>query len=101
MALSTQSKGDAVLDRAVRMVEGVDVVALDLETTGLDPRTSDIRLAQVCGGGKTFIIDLFHRDARPLFEALARDDLTVLAHGGDFEWRFVWHHFGIALDNIV
>jgi ribonuclease D len=38
---------------------------------------------------------------RPLFEALTREDLTVLAHGGDFEWRFVYHHFGIRLDNIT
>jgi len=83
------------------MVEAAEVVALDLETTGLDPRTSDIRLAQVSDGEKIFVIDLFHRDARPLFEALAREDLTVLAHEGDFEWRFVYHHFGIALDNIV
>jgi len=83
------------------MVEAAEVVALDLETTGLDPRTSDIRLAQVSDDEKIFVIDLFHRDARPLFEALAREDLTVLAHEGDFEWRFVYHHFGIALDNII
>jgi DNA polymerase I-like protein with 3'-5' exonuclease and polymerase domains len=101
LTTNTQKRSSAVVERAVRMVEAAEVVALDLETTGLDPRTSDIRLAQVSDGEKIFVIDLFHRDARPLFEALAREDLTVLAHEGDFEWRFVYHHFGIALDNIV
>jgi len=86
------------------MVEDADVVAFDIETTGLDPRHSKIRLAQVSDGEKIFVLDLFKRDPdalRPLFEALSREDLTVLAHGGDFEWRFVYHHFGIALENIT
>src|SRR5215217_8859189 len=83
------------------MIENADVVALDLETTGLNPRHDLIRLVQVSDGEKILVVDLFRRNGRPLFEALARDDLTVLAHGGDFEWRFVYHHFGIALNNIV
>jgi DNA polymerase-1 len=101
LTTSTQKTSNATCERAVRMVENASVVALDLETTGLDPRCSAIRLAQVSDGEEIFVVDLFHRDGRPLFEALARDDLTVLAHGGDFEWRFAYHHFGIALDNIV
>ena len=100
MTTSTQ-KTNNVVKRAVQMVKNSGVVALDLETTGLDPRESEIRLAQISDGEKIFVIDLFHRDARELFEALAREDLVVLAHGGDFEWRFVYHHYGIALENIV
>lgn len=100
MTTSTQ-KTNNVVKRAVQMVEREGVVALDLETTGLDPRRSEIRLAQVSDGEKIFIIDLFKRDGRALFEALAREDLIVLAHGGDFEWRFIYHHYGIALENIV
>ena len=52
------------------MVENASVVALDLEATGLDPRCSAIRLAQVSDGEKIFVVDLFHRDGRPLFESL-------------------------------
>jgi DNA polymerase I len=98
---STQKTSNTICERAVRAVENASVVALDLETTGLNPRRDRIRLVQVSDGEKIFVIDLFRRDGRPLFEALARDDLVVLAHGGDFEWRFVYHHFGIALDNMV
>jgi len=83
------------------MVENASVVALDLETTGLDPHRDKIRLVQVSDGEKIFVIDAFKRDVTHLIEALARENLKVLAHGGDFEWRFVYHHFGIALDNIV
>src|SRR5215208_7548314 len=101
-ALSTSTrKTRSTVERAVRMVENAEVVALDLESTGLDPRGADIRLVQVSDGEQIYVIDLFKRDAGSLFEALGRDDLIVLAHGGDFEWRFVYHHFGIALDNMV
>jgi DNA polymerase I-like protein with 3'-5' exonuclease and polymerase domains len=89
------------VERAVRMIENADLVALDLETTGLDPREADIRLVQVSDGTKIFVLDAFKRDVGPVFKALSREDLTVLAHGGDFEWRFVYHHFGIALENIA
>jgi DNA polymerase I-like protein with 3'-5' exonuclease and polymerase domains len=101
LTTSTQKTSNTICERAVRAVENASVVALDLETTGLNPRRDRIRLVQVSDGEKIFVIDLFRRDGRPLFEALARDDLVVLAHGGDFEWRFVYHHFGIALDNMV
>ena len=101
MTTSTQKTSNTICERAVRAVENASIVALDLETTGLNPRRDRIRLVQVSDGEKIFVIDLFRRDGRPLFEALARDDLVVLAHAGDFEWRFVYHHFGIALDNMV
>jgi ribonuclease D len=101
LTTNTRKTSSTICDRAVRMVENASVVALDLETTGLDPRRAEIRLVQVSDGEKTFVVDHFRRDSRSLFEALARDGLIVLAHGGDFEWRFVYHHFGIALDNIV
>jgi len=101
LTTNTQKTINAVVERAVRMVENASVVALDLETTGLDPRSAEIRLVEVSDGEKIFVIDLFRKDGRSLFEALARDDLIILTHGGDFEWRFIYHHFGIALDNIV
>src|SRR5215213_3095644 len=101
LSTSIQKTTNDVVERAARMVENASVVALDLETTGLDPRTADIRLVQVSDGEKIFVLDAFRRDVRPVARALAREDLTVLAHGGDFEWRFLYHHFGLALDNIV
>jgi DNA polymerase I-like protein with 3'-5' exonuclease and polymerase domains len=101
LTTSTLKTNNAAVDRAVDAVEASSVVALDLETTGLDPHRDKIRLVQVSDGEMIFVIDAFKRDVTHLIEALAREDLKVLAHGGDFEWRFVYHHFGIALDNLV
>jgi uncharacterized protein YprB with RNaseH-like and TPR domain len=83
------SASSTVLDDALAMIENSsEYLALDLETTGLDPRASEIRLVQVSNGEKTYVLDLWKGlDPRPLFEALAKK--TVLVHGGDFEWRFI------------
>jgi len=87
------------VEKAVALIEASDVIGFDLETTGLDPRGSVIRLAQVSDGVTTYVIDLFRRDVRPVFEALAAAP-TPVAHGAAFEYGFVYHHFGIALDNL-
>jgi DNA polymerase I-like protein with 3'-5' exonuclease and polymerase domains len=94
------SASSTVLDDALAMIENSsEYLALDLETTGLDPRASEIRLVQVSNGEKTYVLDLWKGlDPRPLFEALAKK--TVLVHGGDFEWRFIYHHFGIELTDL-
>jgi hypothetical protein len=45
-------------------------LGIDIETTGLHPRTSRIRLLQVSDGEQTFVIDCFKVDPKPLLEAL-------------------------------
>lgn len=89
-----------VVKRAVAMVEGSDLVGLDIETTGLSPRDAEIRLIQVSDGEHTYIIDAFTRDVSGLLKALSRPSLTVLAHNAAFEYGFIYHHFGVALDNL-
>jgi DNA polymerase I-like protein with 3'-5' exonuclease and polymerase domains len=76
------------------------LAGFDLETTSRDPRNGKIRLAQVCVGGRTMVIDLFEvADARPVFEALADLDV-VLAHNGAFEYGWVYAKYGISLENL-
>ena len=84
---------------ALAMVQSSDLIALDLETTGLDPRGGTIRLAQISNGEETYIIDLWKvSESKAIFQALSKK--IILAHGGDFEWRWVYHHYGIDLENI-
>jgi hypothetical protein len=57
--LSTQKTNRAPLKSAIKMVVNSDIVGLDLETTGRDPRKDRIRLVQVSDGIKTYVIDAF------------------------------------------
>jgi DNA polymerase I-like protein with 3'-5' exonuclease and polymerase domains len=101
LTLSTAKTNKSTLEKAVEMIVSTKVVGLDLETTGLNPRRNKIRLVQVSDGERTFVVDAFRRDVRPIFEALATHPEKVVVHGGIFEYAFVYHHHGIALDNLV
>jgi DNA polymerase I len=82
------------------MIAASDLVALDLETTGLNPHEAALRLVQVSNGNETYVIDAWSDDVRveELFEALARK--TVIAHNAKFEWSWVYHLYGIELEDV-
>jgi DNA polymerase-1 len=65
----------------------VGLVALDLETTGLDPRKNSIRLLSVATKGATYIVDLRSADPAKLFPILAEQPLV--AHNALFDLGFL------------
>ncbi len=52
-------------------------VALDLETTGLDPRQHKVRLLALATERGTWLVDCFEVDPRPLFPVLAETELVI------------------------
>src|SRR5262249_59516273 len=67
-------------------------VAVDLETTGVDPRNARVRLLSLAvgtrgGGQATYLVDCFVVDPSPLWEALAAKDL--LLHNAAFDLSFL------------
>ncbi len=52
-------------------------VALDVETTGLDPREDRVRLLTLATEGACWLIDCFKVDPRPLFPVLAEKELLI------------------------
>ena len=62
-------------------------MALDLETTGLDPREDQVRIISVTTAQGTWLIDCREVDPRPLFPILA--DKELIAHNALFELNFL------------
>lgn len=54
---STTKTSRATLKNALALVKGSELVGFDIETTGLNPRASELRLAQVSDGVKTYVVD--------------------------------------------
>lgn len=68
-------------------LEGATEVALDLVTTGLDPRNDSIRLLSLATKAATYIVDCQRVDPASLFSALTQT--AVVAHNALFDLGFL------------
>src|SRR5260370_16229194 len=81
----------ADLSTVADAIDGATLIGLDLETTGLNPRTARVRLLSLdCDtndGRFTYLVDLFTVDPSPLWEALATKPLVI--HNAAFDLSFL------------
>src|SRR5215203_4517492 len=68
-------------------LKDVSPVALDLETTGLDPRRDSVRLLSLATEAATYIVDCRSVDPAGLFPILA--EATLVAHNALFDLGFL------------
>jgi DNA polymerase I len=85
-------------------------IALDLETTGLNPRTEKVVTIQFGTQRTAFVLDCRSFYAFPLeehqswFQALQAFVTTcplVIGHNLKFDWQFLALHFGVKLDRLT
>jgi hypothetical protein len=76
------------LDSATTEIRQAQMLALDLETTGLSPRDDRVRLISLATAQDTWLIDCFEVDPRPLFEVLAKKTLVI--HNAIFDLGFLF-----------
>lgn len=76
------------IQTAFRLLRWSKVIALDIETTGLDARTDRMRLLTLSDGNDTVSVDCFEEDPRPLFPLLQTKQL--IAHNAAFDLGFLY-----------
>jgi hypothetical protein len=81
--ISTRDQLESVVDE----LRSAGVIAIDLETTGLNPRTDRVRLISLSTAEGSWLIDCFEVDPHPLFEVLVYKRL--LMHNGQFDLGFM------------
>ncbi len=77
-------------DELCSVTEGIksaEIVGVDIETTGLNPRTDRVRLISLSTPEGSWLVDCFGVDPRPLFDELARKKLVM--HNGQFDLGFL------------
>jgi DNA polymerase-1 len=72
-------------------------IAIDLETTGLDPFTSKIRLLSISTGTDIYVIDTH---PGPVLDALAGYQGVIIGHNLKFDQKFALHHWGIKFGRV-
>jgi len=75
-------------------LEAATRVALDLETTGLDPRQDRVRLLTLATDRDIWLVDCFEVDPRPLLPVLSEQTLVI--HNALFDLGFL-HRMGFEL----
>jgi DNA polymerase-1 len=81
-------KAPGDLPAVLAAIEESTRVALDIETTGLNPRQDRLRLLSLATDGKVWLLDCFQVMPEPLFEILA--ERTLIGHNLAFDLAFLW-----------
>jgi hypothetical protein len=68
-------------------IRSVGVIGIDLETTGLNPRTDRVRLISLSTAEGSWLIDCFKVNPHLLFSILSRKKLVM--HNGQFDIGFI------------
>jgi ribonuclease D len=76
------------VESIVYKIQSAELISVDLETTGLNPRIDRIRLISLATTEGTWLIDCFEVDPHPLFEILAHKKLIM--HNGAFDLGFLF-----------
>jgi len=87
----------------VEEIEAAEVVALDLETTGLDPRRDQIRLLSLATERGAWVLDVSMADPAPVLEVLKGNTLVI--HNAAFDLAFLrevgYEHEGEVMDTLL
>lgn len=76
------------------------VLALDTETTGLDPYTSELLLLQIGSYKQIYVIECQKVDVSPLKQILEDPAWLVIAHNAKFDFKMLKQRAGISLANM-
>lgn len=98
--IQNKTQSEFARDYALRK----NIIAIDTETNGLDPYTSDVLLVQVGDKKDQFVFDMgkLNKSAvKPLIEIFKNNDLLKLFHNSKFDYKMIKHHFGVSMDNVA
>jgi DNA polymerase-1 len=82
----------STLNSALQPLFQAEILAIDCETTGLDPLTDSIRLIQIAAPNHPVVlIDLpaIPKSDRPLLKQLLSNSALKIAHNAKFDWQFL------------
>jgi DNA polymerase-1 len=72
-------------------------IGLDTETTALNPREGRVRLLQISGGERTFVVDLFRVGDISSLRGILEEGPTKIGHNLKFDYAFLYVEHGVEL----
>ena len=89
--------------KAKRYLSSQKIIALDTETTGLDPLVDKIILLQLGNDQRQYVFDSYKLgdDINPILSLLLDKDITKVAHNAKFDYSMMRSFYGIDISNWV
>ena len=81
-------------DSVFPQMEDLDIVALDIETTGLDPYEADILLIQIGNDRNQYIFDMKKFTNVDKLINYIRTRKYIIGHNLKFDLKFLFHNCG-------
>lgn len=101
MVAFTLLESNHQLTQVCSTLQGESELALDLEADSLHHYREKVCLLQLSNRCETWLIDpLLVSDLSPLGRLLAKPELLVVFHGGDYDIRSLHRDFGICVENM-
>lgn len=77
-------------------------IAIDTETTGLNPLNSKLKLVQIKAGEKIYLIRIYENiEYRNLIQLLSNQNIEKIFHHATFDVKFLQYYLGVHIENIV
>lgn len=92
---------DAGVKRLAAWLANQPRYAVDLETTGLDPRSDNILVFAAGNAQDRFVITDFALDLEPLRRVMSSPKRSVVFHNAKFDTQFLWYHLNIVCGKVV
>lgn len=79
---------------AIPEIAQLDVLGIDIETRGMDPKTSTILSIQIGSPNNVWVIDARKVNVAPLFSVLSQTNPLVIGHNLKFDLSFLISQYG-------
>jgi DNA polymerase-1 len=99
-AYTVQGTTSATIEECVNYLTSKKVIAVDTETTGLDPYLNKVIMLQVGDEQKQFIIDVRQVDPSPLKKILEDPQICKVLVNAKFDYKMLVTNFNIRLANV-
>lgn len=75
-------------------------VSIDIETTGLDPHSSNIVMFQIGDINTQFVIDSRYYNIKFLEPILSNNEIVKIGQNLKFEYKFILKHLGVRIESL-
>lgn len=88
---------ESAIRRLEEAAERWGMLAVDCETTGLDPRIDDMVLLSIATPDSSFVFERPYFERREIKELMCNGNVFKLAHYSPFEYGFLDRHLGVPV----